>query len=81
MTGFPPDLGKWHFLQDAVVEPEIRDFLRADDSLSRIYLDPAATRAANPFVAAFRTLSNGAAPIPRKIAFQPVVGLRYWRTR
>ena len=62
MADFPQNLGNWHFLQEAVVEPEIRDFLHADDLLSRIYVDSIAKHGANLFVAAFRTLSNGVAP-------------------
>jgi EpsI family protein len=62
MSGFPLDLGDWHFLREAVVEPEIRDFLHADDLLSRVYADSSAQQGAELFVAAFKTLSNGAAP-------------------
>ena len=59
---FPHDLGHWEFFQEAAIEPEIRDFLRADELLSRNYIDVSGKRAANLFVAAFRTLSNGASP-------------------
>jgi EpsI family protein len=62
LDGFPRDLGRWKFFQEAAIEPEIRDFLRADDLLSRNYVDETGKRAANLFVAAFRTLSNGASP-------------------
>lgn len=62
LDGFPRDLGHWKFFQEAAIEPEIRDFLRADDLLSRNYSDETGKRAANLFVAAFRTLSNGASP-------------------
>ena len=62
MSGFPVDLRGWHFFQEAVVEPEIHDFLRADDLLSRVYVDASGKHGANLFVAAFRTLSTGAAP-------------------
>lgn len=62
LASFPRTIGNWTFLQDAVVEPEIRDFLKADDLLSRNYLDASGKGAANLFVAAFRTLSNGASP-------------------
>lgn len=62
MSEFPLELGNWHFLREAVVEPEIRDFLQADDLLSRVYADASGQRGAELFVAAFKTLSSGAAP-------------------
>ena len=62
LSDFPRDLGTWHFYEEAVVEPEIRDFLRADDLLSRVYADSSGKHGANLFVAAFRTLSKGASP-------------------
>jgi EpsI family protein len=62
LARLPLELGRWRFLQEAIVAPEIRDFLRADDILSRNYVDVPDMRAANLFVAAFRTLSNGASP-------------------
>jgi len=62
LANLPLDLGNWHFYQEAVIEPEIRDFLKADDLLSRVYIDETRKRGANLFVAAFRTLSKGASP-------------------
>src|SRR5215472_11445729 len=62
LSEFPLDLGDWHFYQEAAVETEIRDFLRADELLSRVYVDREKKSAADLFVAAFRTLSNGATP-------------------
>jgi EpsI family protein len=62
LGGFPLSLGNWRFTQEGVVDQDTRDFLKADDLLDREYGNVATKRGANLFVAAFRTLSTGAAP-------------------
>jgi EpsI family protein len=62
LGGFPLSVGNWRFTQEGVVDQDTRDFLKADDLLDREYGNAATKRGANLFVAAFRTLSTGAAP-------------------
>jgi EpsI family protein len=60
LAGFPLTLGHWEFLQEGVVEQEVRDVLQADDLLNRSYQNGPA--AASLFVAAFRSQRTGKAP-------------------
>jgi EpsI family protein len=62
LAGFPLAVGDWRFYQEAVIDQETRDFLKADDLLNRIYVKQGSRRGADLFVAAFRTLSTGVAP-------------------
>jgi len=59
---FPAQVGKWQETQDYPIEPEVRDQLRADDLLSRAYVDPASRAAVSLFVAYFRTQRTGQSP-------------------
>jgi EpsI family protein len=56
----PASLGSWQLAQEGVVDQETRDLLKADDLLNRYYTS--GSRAANLFVAAFRSQRNGKAP-------------------
>ena len=58
---FPTELGKWHMLQQGVMEQEIKDLLRADDYVTRDYA-ASATQVANLFVAFFKTQRAGQTP-------------------
>ncbi len=59
---FPAQLGTWRDVQNYPVEQEIRDQLKADDLLNRMYADPGARAAAGLFVAYFRTQRTGQSP-------------------
>lgn len=59
---FPAQLTPWHETQDYPIEKEIRDQLRADDMLNRLYQDPQSDAMANLFVAYFKTQRTGQAP-------------------
>ena len=59
---FPAQVGSWQQAHDYPVEQEIRDQLKADDLLSREYVDPASRAAAGLFVAYFRTQRTGQSP-------------------
>jgi EpsI family protein len=59
---FPAQLGSWHEVQDYPVEQEIRDQLKADDILNRLYGDPESRMAAGLFVAYFKTQRTGQSP-------------------
>jgi len=59
---FPAQLGIWHEAQNYPVEQEIRDQLKADDLLNRLYTDPESRAGANLFVAYFKTTRTGQSP-------------------
>src|SRR5258708_37687527 len=58
---FPTDLGKWRMIQQGVMEPEIKDALRADDYVTRDYA-ASSTQLANFFFAFFKTQRPGETP-------------------
>jgi len=59
---FPAQLGTWREVQNYPVEQEIRDQLKADDLLNRLYTDPQSRTAAGLFVAYFKTQRTGQSP-------------------
>jgi EpsI family protein len=58
---FPAELGNWHMIQQGVMEPEIKNVLRADDYVTRDYA-ASPTQVANLFVAFFKTQRAGQVP-------------------
>lgn len=58
---FPTRLGQWQMQQEGVIEPEIKQVLRADDYITRTYSE-SPTRWANLFVAFFKSQRAGQAP-------------------
>jgi EpsI family protein len=61
LSTFPVYVGGWFEKQDAPVEKEVQDVLRADDILNRIYTSPA-TGEISLFIAFFKTQRFGQAP-------------------
>jgi EpsI family protein len=59
---FPAVLGDWAMVEDAAVEKDVMDVLRADDVLSRTYADPVKQRGASLFIAYFKSQRAGQAP-------------------
>jgi len=59
---FPAQLASWDEVRDYPVEQEIRDQLKADDVLNRLYADREARAAADLFVAYFKTQRTGQSP-------------------
>jgi EpsI family protein len=62
LSSLPLTLGAWKFMNEGIVDDETRDVLKADDLLLRDYKNASTGRAAELFVAAFRTQRNGKAP-------------------
>jgi EpsI family protein len=62
LVRLPLALGSWMFVNDATVDDETKDVLKADDLLLREYKDASTGRGAELFVAAFRTQRNGQVP-------------------
>jgi EpsI family protein len=62
LSAFPEQVGGWRMDQDVKIEQEVLDILKADDTLNRSYVNPAANAAAYLFVAYFKTQRYGQAP-------------------
>ena len=62
LVEFPNSFAGWRTVKDLPLEPEIQDVLKADDTLNRIYSNPAVGMEANLFVAFFRTQRTGQSP-------------------
>ena len=68
LIGIPKDLNGWKMFGDeGVMEPEIMALLRADDTLSRMYLDPKTGERANLFIAFFKSQRAGVTPHSPKV--------------
>jgi EpsI family protein len=62
LAEFPQTLGPWQLQQEGVVEPEVLETLKADDLLTRNYINRSAGVGANLFIASFRSQRTGKAP-------------------
>ncbi len=76
LLAFPQQLSEFRMIQEGVVEPEVLEVLKADDTLTRFYADPSGA-AANLFIAYFKTQRTGQSPHSPKnclpgSGFQPV---------
>ena len=58
---FPAVVGEWTMTQDAPLEKEVLDVLKADDTLNRLYKGPNRV-AANLFIGFFKTQRYGQSP-------------------
>lgn len=61
LAGLPAQIGDWTMVREGVVEKEVQDVLRADDTLTRWYSGPQGALT-SLFIAAFRTQRDGKAP-------------------
>jgi EpsI family protein len=59
---FPVDIGGWTESQNAPIDQETLDVLKADDTLNRQYMNPSRTADAWLTIAFFKTQRTGAAP-------------------
>jgi EpsI family protein len=62
LADFPKVVGPWQLEQEGVVEPEVLETLKADDLLTRTYINPSAAEGANLFIASFRSQRTGKTP-------------------
>jgi EpsI family protein len=62
LSAFPSDVQGWSMQQQAVLEKEQQDVLKADDSVNRFYISPERNAGAWLFIAFFRTQRYGQAP-------------------
>ncbi|MGA2131077.1 MAG: exosortase C-terminal domain/associated protein EpsI [Bryobacteraceae bacterium] len=59
---FPANLPNWQEVENYPVEQEIRDQLKADDLLNRVYKSPSSRAGVDLFVAYFKTQRTGQSP-------------------
>jgi EpsI family protein len=62
LSAFPQRVGAWQSIQDAPLEPEVLDVLKADDTLNRVYAKPGVNAPAYFFIAFFKTQRTGSTP-------------------
>jgi EpsI family protein len=62
LSEFPRTVGGWGMTRDFPVEKEVQEVLRADDLMSRVYMNPQQTAGASLFMAFFKTQRYGQAP-------------------
>ncbi len=62
LAEFSSETGRWSLASEGVIEQEVLDVLRADDTMTRIYRHSGTGRLANLFVAYFRTQRTGQSP-------------------
>jgi EpsI family protein len=62
LSEVPRQFGTWNTVQESFIDKESEEVLKADDTLNRVYMDPAAGVGASLFVASFRTQRNGKTP-------------------
>ena len=62
LAGLPKLIGDWTTVQEGVVEKEVQEVLKADDTLTRAFVSPRFRDHAGLFIAFFRSQRNGKAP-------------------
>lgn len=64
----PTEINGWHMVNESEIEPEVQALLKADDTVNRLYANPAASKASVSFYAAFfKTQRTGVAPHSPKV--------------
>jgi EpsI family protein len=59
---FPSGIGAWRMEQDLPIEADVQQVLRADDTVNRLYVEPATGRGVYFFIGYFKTQRYGQAP-------------------
>lgn len=62
LDAFPLEARGWRMKQEGKIEPEIKEILKADDLLSRWYVNSSETASAYFFIAYFKTQREGQSP-------------------
>lgn len=64
----PTDIEGWRMIEQSEVDPEVQALLKADDTVNRLYVNPAVSKGAVSFYAAFfKTQRTGVAPHSPKV--------------
>ncbi|MBL8295931.1 MAG: EpsI family protein [Bryobacterales bacterium] len=62
LAAFPSEIASWRLAEEGVVEQEVRDVLRADDLLNRLYRSASYPVGINLFIGYFKSQRTGVAP-------------------
>jgi EpsI family protein len=62
LASLPVDIAGWQMLKEFKIDQDTQDVLKADDTLNRIYVNPARDASAFLFIAFFKTQRYGQAP-------------------
>jgi EpsI family protein len=62
LSGFPEKISGWSELQSTPMDPEVYNYLRPDDYISRQYVNPARASSIDLFVAYFKSLNRSYGP-------------------
>jgi len=62
LEGFPTNVAGWQMYKDVKIEQETLDVLKADDTLNRVYINPAHDASTFLFIAFFKTQRYGQSP-------------------
>ena len=62
LDGFPMNVAGWQMYKDVKIEQETLDVLKADDTLNRVYINPAHDASTFLFIAFFKTQRYGQSP-------------------
>ena len=62
LDGFPTNVAGWQMYKDVKIEQETLDVLKADDTLNRVYINPARDASTFLFIAFFKTQRYGQSP-------------------
>lgn len=62
LSSFASFINGWQMIKDLPIEKEVQDVLRADDTLNRVYVNPARTDGVSLFIAFFKTQRYGQSP-------------------
>jgi EpsI family protein len=62
LATLPTESGGWTVAREMPLEPEVQEILKADDTLNRIYINPAHTAGASLYIAFFKTQRYGQSP-------------------
>ena len=62
LDGFPTNVAGWQMYKDVKIEQETLDVLKADDTLNRVYVNPARAASTFLFIAFFKTQRYGQSP-------------------
>jgi EpsI family protein len=62
LSAFPLTIGDWHMEKEGLVDKETLEVLKADDTMYRVYDDPALRAQATLFIAYFQTQRTGQSP-------------------
>jgi EpsI family protein len=67
LKSLPQELGSWRMVRETQIETEVEAVLKADDTLSRVYLKEGTVDSGSLFIAFFKTQRAGVAPHSPKV--------------